>query len=98
MSFAKCKCQDDQTCTWDVDEKKGTSSQDHIFRELINQRQQLLMVEKHLLGLMLAGLVAKQVILRALIYGPVVKHSNDLRLFAMFYAQDCIQPLQEQLM
>lgn len=56
------------------------------------------MVEKHLLGLMLAALVTKQAILRALIYGPVVKHSSDLRLFAMFHAQDCLQSLQEQLM
>lgn len=78
--------------------KKGTSSQDHTFRDLINQRQQLLIVEKHLLGLMLAGLVTKQAIPGTLMYGPVVKHSSDLRLFAMLYAQDCIQPLQEQRM
>lgn len=64
----------------------------------MNQRQQLLVVEKRLLGLMLAGLVTKQAIPRALIYGPVVKYSSDVRLFAMLHAQDCIQTLQEQLM
>lgn len=73
-----------------IKNKRTNSSEHVIFRGLINER---LTVSD---GGETRSSDTEQALPRVWIYGIVVKHASDLRLFRMFSVQDYVQPLPEQ--